>query len=295
MATQLPPSFFLYGEAEQVANPDFVHIEDLAARSRPSGWSISPHKHADLNHLILISSGGGVIQYESDFSEFIAPALLVVPAGAIHGFEWHTESGGQVLTIADVQLQQLCSEHGEFAKLFETSRCIALEPGECEAIDDSMTLIARELSWKGLGQSAALQAGLLMVMVQAARRLQHVEGEIQGTTRQRDIVARFRQLLEKRYRQREPVDTYARELGVSQTALREACAAMGQPPIAMRDQRAILESQRLLAFSAMSIAEIGEAVGIGDPAYFSRFFTRKCGSSPAQWRRDAMRGRTSGR
>lgn len=282
------PFYFLYGEASQQADPDFIHIEDLATRSRPSGWSIAPHKHADLNHIILINKGGGTIQYEADFMEFIAPKLLVVPARAVHGFEWHAESGGMVLTLADVQLQQICSTHPEFQPLFDQSRCLDLDDGECRAIEHAMEIAQRENSWIALGQSAAMHAALMLVMVYAARRVQHSQQAAAGTTRQSQLLARFRQLLEHRYRHREPVKAYARELAVSETSLREACAAFGQSPTEMRDQRAILEAQRLLAFSNMSVGEIGDFIGFPDPAYFSRFFSRKCGVSPAQWRREVL-------
>lgn len=282
------PHYFLYGEASQEADPDFIHIEDLATRSKPSGWTIAPHKHSDLNHLILINRGGGVIQYEADFIEFSAPKLLVVPARAVHGFEWHNESGGMVLTIADIQLRQILSHYPDFDSLFAEPRCLDLAADECAAIEHAMAIAKRENSWIALGHSAAMQAALLLVMVHAARRLEHSRDIAGGTARQSNLLARFRQLLEERYRKREPVDIYARELGVSQTSLREACAARGQSPTEMRDQRAILEAQRLLAFSILSVGEIGETIGIPDPAYFSRFFSRKCGVSPAQWRRDVQ-------
>lgn len=280
------PHYFLYGEPSQEADPDFIHIEDLATRSRPGHWSIAPHKHLDLNHMILIKKGGGVIQYETDFIDFLSPKLLVIPARAVHGFEWHAESDGMVLTLADVQLHQICSQHPEFQPLFEAPRCLDLDAGECEEIERAMAIAKRENSWIALGQSAAMHAALLLVMVYAARRLEHTRRGAAGTSRQSQVMARFRQLLEQRYRLREPVSAYARALAVSETSLREACAAFGQSPTEMRDQRAILEAQRLLAFSNMSVSEIGEFIGFPDPAYFSRFFRRKCGVSPARWRHD---------
>ena len=288
------PDFFLYGEASQAADPDFIHIEDLALRSRPGEWRIAPHKHADLSHLILITDGGGLIQYEAEMIEFEGPRLLVVPARCVHGFEWHRESSGKVLTMADLQLQQIFASYPEFAGLFAVPRCIDLSAAEQHALDEAMQAIAGELSWAGLGQSAALQAGLLTVLVHAARRLQHLENAAVGSLRQRNLVARYRQLIEARFRLREPVGTYARELGVSETSLREACAAGGLSPAEMRDRRAMLEAQRLLAFSVLGIAQIGQSVGIADPAYFSRFFTRLCGMSPAQWRRSARQRKQLG-
>lgn len=282
----LPPHFFLYGEPPKAADPDFIHVEDLAARSQPSDWEIAAHRHKDLNHLILIAQGGGTIRYEVSETAFDTPSLLIVPANVVHGFSWHEGSQGTVLTIARPQLDQLVSRHAALGSLFAAADCVALSASESRAMDRAMADIARELSWVSLGQNAASEALLQLILVQALRVLERNTEATQSATNPVSLVARYRQLVETRYRLREPIAAYARELAISQTALREACAATGQSPIAIRDQRAMLEAQRLLAFSALSIAEIGEAIGIGDPAYFSRFFARNCGTSPASWRRD---------
>lgn len=287
MATNPLPQFFLYGEPLRHADPDFLHVEDLAARSRPGNWRIAPHKHADLNHLLLITEGGGTITFEADTLPFTAPVLLAVPARAVHGFAWDRESAGHVLTIADVQLHRMTGTYRDFVPIFARPRCIDLSVSEAEEIGQAIAGIARELSWAGLGQDAALDAGLLQVLVLAARRLQQAEPPASGSRKQRELVARFRSMVEDRYRSREAMSVYARALGVSETSLREACAATGQSPSAIRDQRAMLEAQRLLAFSALAIGEVAESVGIADPAYFSRFFTRHCGKSPARWRAEA--------
>lgn len=289
MTEQPLPYFFLYGEPSQVADPDFLHVEDLATRSQPGNWHIAPHKHSDLNHLLLIAEGGGTIQFEADSFPFTAPALLAVPARCVHGFAWTCESRGHVLTMAEVQLSQVLATYPELAPLFSAPCCIALDPADAAEIDRAMGSIERELSWAGLGQAAALQAGLLAVLVLASRRLQRAAEPPEGTPRQHALLARYRQLVEQRYRLREPLSRMARLLGVSETTLREACAATGQSPTMIRDHRAMLEAQRLLAFSALSIAQVGDSVGLADPAYFSRFFTRNCGVSPARWRADLHR------
>ncbi|MEN7537671.1 helix-turn-helix domain-containing protein [Aurantiacibacter flavus] len=284
MNAQLPPPFFLYGEPPRTADPDFLHVEDLAVRSRPNGWRIATHRHADLNHLILITEGGGATFYEGQEEAFAAPSLLVVPASTVHGFSWDRGTQGRVLTIATVQLEQVVSLWPEGAPLFAAPRAIALEVAESADLASDIAQIERESTWRALGQNAALQALLQLLLVRAARCAERIGADAAGSGKQVRLVARFRQLVEERYRAREPVAAYARALGVSETALRDACAAQGLSPTQIRDERAMLEAQRLLAFSAVSVAEIGASIGLADPAYFSRFFRRLCGVSPGQWR-----------
>jgi AraC family transcriptional activator of pobA len=48
--------------------------------------------------------------------------------------------------------------------------------------------------------------------------------------------------------------------------------------------RKLVEARRLLAESDLPVASVGRAAGFGDPAYFSRMFTREVGMSPRRWR-----------
>jgi AraC family transcriptional activator of pobA len=82
------------------------------------------------------------------------------------------------------------------------------------------------------------------------------------------------------------VSVHAVALGVSQTALRVACAEIaGRSPMQILDQRTLLEARRSLLYSNFSIAEIAYSVGFEDPAYFSRFFHRQVGISPRSYRK----------
>ncbi|CAD7340067.1 helix-turn-helix domain-containing protein [Sphingomonadales bacterium 56] len=281
------PSFYLYGEPQRSVAEGFVHVESLDDRSRPSEWTIQPHLHRDLNHIILIAEGGGSMRADGDSVGFDAPCLLLVPAGIIHGFSWHRDSRGWVITVADSYLHHLLERDADLQPLFRAPRAVAL-PGAAE-VETRIGALARELAWAGPGQRAAVDALLLWLMVQALRHATLSGASASSSDRQARLVARLRERIEQRFRHREPVADHARALGVSETALRHACArAAGLSPAAMLDERAVLEARRLLLYSNLSVAEVGYAVGFDDPAYFSRFFARHTGRSPRDWR--AARG-----
>ncbi|MCC6696013.1 MAG: helix-turn-helix domain-containing protein [Candidatus Hydrogenedentes bacterium] len=50
-------------------------------------------------------------------------------------------------------------------------------------------------------------------------------------------------------------------------------------------QRRMEEAQRLLRTSAMHVSDVGAAVGIDDPYYFSKLFKKACGISPLEYRK----------
>jgi AraC family transcriptional activator of pobA len=280
------PHFYLYGEPQRSVAEGFVHVEALDDRSRPSEWTIRPHVHRDLNHIILIAEGGGSMRAEAETVHFDAPCLLLIPAGIVHGFAWHRESRGWVTTIADSYLYHLVERDADLATLFRRAHAVMLGAEDGMASEQGIERMARELGWAGPGQRAAVESALLSVMVLALRHAALTEQRHQGSAREAALVARLRERIEQRFRQREPVTDHARALGVSLTALRQACARVaGTSPATMLDERALLEARRLLLYSNLSVSEIAYAVGFDDPAYFSRFFTRHTGQPPRDYRR----------
>jgi AraC family transcriptional activator of pobA len=279
------PSFYLYGEPQRSVTEGFVHVESLDDRSRPSEWTIRPHVHRDLNHIILISEGGGFMQAEMETVAFDAPCLLLIPAGIIHGFSWHQESRGWVTTIADSYLHALLERDTDLPALFRNAGTIALQRDDRDQIEARIERLAQELGWVGRGQRAAIEATLLWLMVDAVRRLAVGTERVPSPSRDGVVVARYRARVEQRFRRRESVAFHARELGVSERRLRIACGRIAATsPAAMLDERRLLEARRLLLYSNLTVAEIGYAVGFEDPAYFSRFFARHTGCSPRAWR-----------
>lgn len=288
MANDPVPRFYLYGEPHRAVADGFVHAEHLDDRSRPSEWTIAPHAHAELVQILVVTTGGGTMRVEDRVLHFDAPAVLIVPAGVVHGFAWHSDSAGSVLTLAQSYFHALGRRYPEIGTVFDRPR--VLTPGEADLppIAAAVAVLMRELGWSVPGHAAAVDAALLTLLVWALRRIDPEDGDriaIPGTAAR--LVARYRARLDERYRLREGVAEHAAALGTSESRLRAACATIAaSSPAAMLDQRAMLEARRLLLYSNLSVAEIGYALGFGDPAYFTRFFTRHSGHSPRWFRRD---------
>jgi AraC family transcriptional activator of pobA len=280
------PVFYLYGEPHRAAAERFVHVESLHDRSRPNNWVIRPHAHTQLSHIFLLIRGGGIMRAEEMAMEFNSPSLLIVPSGIVHGFQWHWESRGSVITFADSYLHDLVRRDAYVNELLRIPRTIELGAENLASLERDLAALTKELGMAARGYHAAVDSAVLSIAVTALRRAEHLFDA--GTVtpgHHAALVARFRTRIEKRYRVRESVPTYAKALGLSTTALRVACARVaGMPPAAMLDQRALLEAKRALLYSNRSIAEVGYYLGFIDPAYFSRWFRGQVGRSPRRYR-----------
>lgn len=97
-------------------------------------------------------------------------------------------------------------------------------------------------------------------------------------------------LLHNRLAAPPPVADWARRLGMSRRSFERSFAEeCGVTPYEYLLQLRTLEAQRLLEQTDWTIARIGEAVGIPDPARFSAFFRKRCGVTAVEWRKKAIR------
>jgi AraC family transcriptional activator of pobA len=277
-------TFFLYGEPARPAGARFAHLEYVDDRSRPANWRIRPHAHSDLHHIFEVFAGGGVIHADGVRLEFTAPQIIVAPAGAVHGFHWVPETNGRVLTFSDAFLRAITQRDPALSQM-AVGGVWAAPYGE-PRIGDAMSELARELSWQAAAHDLAVEAQLSIVLVETLRLRAKLEREAQAPPGpQALLVARYRQLIEERFREHPSVQWCAVELGVSAGRLRSACRTVaGASPVRMLQDRLALEAQRVMRYSNMTVGQVATYLGFSDPAYFSRFFTRECGSAPRRFR-----------
>ena len=282
------PTFYLYGEPHRSVADDFLHVESLDDRSRPADWTIHPHAHRELNHIILITEGGGVMRTDGVVARFGAPCLLLIPARVVHGFHWHDDSNGAVITVANAYWDEVERRDPECAALFASPSVVELGKEAARSIAAQARILQRELGWAAPGCRTAVAGAIAAIAVHALRGLvDHATEHEPSRGRQAELVARFRELVEERFRLRAPIGVYASELRVSPTTLRVACARVaGKSPAEILNLRTLLEAKRALCYTNQTVAEIAYGLGFIDPAYFSRAFTKYAGRSPRRFRRD---------
>jgi len=127
---------------------------------------------------------------------------------------------------------------------------------------------------------------LRMLFVKVARWYA-VESPVVGRGRQPVLVRRFRQEVEAHHHEWLTLDHYSKALGVTANHLNDAVRReTGQAAGELLRQRRLLDAKRQLLHSTMSVSEIGYGLGFDDPSYFSRFFRRYEGVTPAEFRKE---------
>jgi AraC family transcriptional activator of pobA len=282
------PAFFLYGEPLQPPDERMVHVETIATRSQHHNWNIRPHRHRDLHQILFIQRGQVEAQVDEIAETLRAPAIVVSPPGVVHSFRFQPGTIGSVTSFASGLVPELESEGSNIAHFLQRPAVLALDRASVKATDLAMLgdMLLREFSRSAPGRHVALR-GLVAAMLANVMRLTRLSetGGADTPAPECELVARFRRLVELRYREQVGLVAYAAELGVSQARLRRACLHVaGQSPGELVHLRLLVEAERQLRYTSMSIAQIGYHLGFQDPAYFSRFFQNRMGQSPREFR-----------
>ncbi|HEV2703534.1 MAG TPA: helix-turn-helix domain-containing protein [Steroidobacteraceae bacterium] len=282
------PTYFLYGEAPRRPAAPLLHVETIEARSARHHWTIEPHRHQVLHQMILVLRGRGLVQAESARTQFRPPALMIMPVGCVHGFEFEPGTSGYVLSLSVELEHELARREPEIGALYNEPMTLELDAQQLRATDlaQAFRMLAREAARSTTGHELALQ-GWLEVLLGNVLRLsrQRSNGADRSSGHRRALVTRFSERIERRYRKAEPLTDYVAALNVSESRLRNACVALtGQTPVQLLHARVLLEAKRQLLYTDEPVRAIAYALGFTDAAYFTRFFSRQAGLSPRAFR-----------
>ncbi|HUN91370.1 MAG TPA: helix-turn-helix domain-containing protein [Burkholderiaceae bacterium] len=309
------PSFSLYGE-RAAPGVERLHVEDIQSRSRLYRWEIEPHVHHALYQVLWIGAGSAETTLDVAHQVVRGPAAVVVPPGVVHGFRFAPETDGHVLSLSagwPVGGDVAASE--AFQRLFEAPAILAFgdaAAGAPEALDARHAQQAQQAqqareamrvqglvvelahafgdaSSDGAPLDGAPLAGWLAqaVVWRLARRLDAARDDGGRPSRRgrEALFARFARLVEEHYVEHWPVSRYASRLGVSVERLnRLAQGAAGATALEFIHRRLAREACRRLVYIAAPISRLAFELGFEDPAYFCRFFKRRFGEPPSDFR-----------
>ncbi|HSB24145.1 MAG TPA: helix-turn-helix domain-containing protein [Burkholderiaceae bacterium] len=283
------PTYTLYGEAGERPATDWLHWESIAERSRRHQWEIRVHRHAALFQILYIHRGTGQATVDGQTWPLHGPCVLTVPALVPHGFRFKPGIDGSVFTVLQAHVKQLLGSAPALRDRVLQPRLIALCDEAAAAVARTATQLRTEFMstqpWRALAIDAAL-CGLLVALERAAPRgdAQHARRGSRAALH----LERYRELIDASYRTQPSLAALARQTGITPTQLNRVCRQLtGRSALALLHARVLLEAQRDLAYTNLSIKQVALGLGFGDAGYFTRFFQRLAGRTPTQWRGDA--------
>lgn len=283
------PVFQLYGEQSQWPVPDLVHVESIAARSRLHNWEIRPHRHHGLLQLLWLERGQAGLQLDGEDGMLGAGELILIPQHCVHGFRFSRHACGLVVTIAYPLLARLGG--ATEARVAGLTRPLQLNLAALPArgpVEVLLPALATEYALEADDRGALLESMIGALLVWLMRESAPATDARESARAQR-YLARFSAEVERSYALHLPLQHYADQLGISAAHLNALCRRFAQcSALEMIHARLMLEARRSLAYTAMSVRDIAESLGFGDPAYFTRFFRQRAGGvAPRDFRQRA--------
>lgn len=278
------PAYALYGEPQQTGLPDLLHVETVAQRSRVHDWEIRPHRHEALFQILVIASGAVEARVDAATHLLQGPCAIAVPAMVVHGFRFAPTIDGMVITLAQQHLQALTAADASWAAVLSRPRVLASAPPQ---LLQAAAALRDDHRSSGAWRASALDTGLRRLLLELARA-EPQPGAAEGAPsapRALQHVQRFQALVESQYRRQPTLAALAGQLGITPTQLNRVCRqVLGHPALSVLHARLLLEAQRELGYTAMSVKQVAIGLGFGDAGYFTRFFRRLTGHTPTAWR-----------
>lgn len=283
------PTYKLYGEGGEWPTPELLHHESIAERSIIHNWKIRPHRHHDLFQILYIRSGCAHIRLDGREENAIPPCLVLVPPMCVHGFTFSEDIDGHVVTLPHFALERFFNAAADLGHHLDRPHILnSLSEDDAGHLSAVFRALAEDFDSDRPARLLALEALVALVLVRAVRLTDGANREEREITdRTERHLRRFLELVARHYRRAWSIEDYACELGITSTRLNHICRQQaGRSALQLVHDRILLEARRNLIYTAMTVSEIAYALGFSDPAYFSRFFTKRTGNSPSSFRKN---------
>ncbi|MBV9961587.1 MAG: helix-turn-helix transcriptional regulator [Parafilimonas sp.] len=240
-------------------------------------------------HRICIVTNG-FANYTCGIYKFkaVKNTLFVLPANIPASSEWSDDGKGLAIVFnRDFFIQHKFSPaHFEDKTIlqFTVPPCINVSDEKAGEVKKIFIEVLKEYESDNLHkyQLIALKVLELFIIIE---RLYEEKTALKNNGKNFDIIRKFTQLIEKNIRQHHGVTFYAAQLHIHPNHLNAIIKARtGLTAKECIQTRLLLEIKFLLHSTNMSIKEVANQLGFGNPYYLTVFFKRYQGISPAAYR-----------
>ena len=226
-----------------------------------------------------------------DFTEYktIKDALFFINAGQYYSLD-DTCSGTMIYYNRDfycveIHDKEVACDGILFHNVYEIP-VVYLENENAAAFKNTLQEMKAEFELDDTSMEEMLRILLKRIIIKSTRIWKLAHQLInEGVREEVEFLRRFSQMVEWNYTKHHTVAEYANMLNISPKALNKRITRHSKTsPNNTIKNRIILEAQRLLAHTRLSVKEIGYKLGYDDTSYFIRLFTKQVKYSPRNFR-----------
>lgn len=273
-----------------------IHYETFGRLAQFFGRNTPPHRHYCFFQVHFLVRGSIRLNLDDGVYCGNAPLLIFTPPTIPHSFYSEEDTDGHVITVRqEVVRAWFRAMPGQWpdallrqAAFFEVESLPAGSVVDFTEMLKTVELLQAEYERDAKGHTALIRALGESIFIHLSRLLlAHEPTAAQRPERSEDLrlFLQFCDLVEAHFRDHLTLTEYAGRLLVTEARLNDICRRMAERPSKeVVHERLLQEARRLLLLSAIPVSEISYQLGFSDPAYFSRFFTKRTGTPPSQFR-----------
>ncbi|WP_208308464.1 AraC family transcriptional regulator [Hymenobacter defluvii] len=238
--------------------------------------------------LLYVAGGTGRVCLPTQALTLRPGRLLLLPPGTVLAWDLAPTCRGEAVCFAaDYYLAQF-ARPGLPTDLVPHTR--DLPPAGRAEVRQLLAHLARALAEPaGAPATARAYLHLLLTLTLAASSS---PDELLAPAPSLGRLAHFGQLLDAHFRTHKTVRAYAAWLHLTPDHLNALCRRqLGHTAHQLIQARVLAEARHLLRHGALSVAEVGYALGFDDASHFGRFFRRHLGCSPRAYQQNPDYGR----
>lgn len=283
------PAFALYGEAA-VPGQELLHIEEVRSRSSLYQWEISPHVHKGLYQVLWVQSGAVEVALDAVAQSLQGPLVIVVPPGVVHGFRFAPGTDGLVLSLSARFMVE-----GDFQSVGDAFRTVFASAAVLPMAEEALAASRLSALLRNLADEFALPGStdspvvlwLARAVVWRLAQIRPAPSDLRSNRalHQRTQFTRFLALIEEHFLEHWSLEQYAARMGLTTQRLNRLVRDVnGQSALEVVHERLTREACRRLRYIAAPVANLASEMGFDDAAYFSRFFKKRTGQTPLEFR-----------
>lgn len=271
------PAFGLYGEQDQF--PDVVHCESFSARAPEHDWQILAHRHSQMSQLFMVSDGWIEARVDGVPYRLEPFCFLYVPPHCVHEFTFKRKTLGGVVSFPLSVVTSIGPNASDIMQAL-SKPIFGYTPKRLGQLVDILREAWRDNSPFRTQQSVGLAHSILSYLASF-----QFDQQIENYNSKPQRLFELDALIAAHHSDGWAANQYADALSISTGHLSRLCrSATGVGAAAYIEQRTMDEACRLLAFTQLSISEIGYRLGYNDPSYFSKRFRSARGQTPSDFR-----------
>lgn len=286
------PIFTIVSFDQPTSDLPYFIIKRLEDKPKSMQLCSTAHRH-NCYFLLFITQGSGQHVIDGTVYDIRPFSVFFIMPGQIHYYKLSEDVKGFVIHYTlDFFIhyfrERSLPQTPYFQKLYNQNH-IQLNPTKSARILGLLECMLFEYAHKEVGRDDIIRNSLDTFLIHMCRYCDDSD-TINKPASHSVLIRELQRLIEMHFRQLKLPHEYAQKMNISPKHLNAICKQSTNKTVTeLIHGRIVTEAKRLLSYSTLNIKQISFDLGFNDLSYFQRFFKKRTGQTPREFRQGHRR------